>query len=81
MIDAQQEDFQVELAAALDITHDELTQLEYQIHEETGHSGEGSYGHYVEFDSDNPPSIMGKIKGLENNCVVRFAPYDPPFDR
>lgn len=80
MYEAREREFETRLASVLGITYDELSELDYEIHEETGSSGEGAYGYYVEFSDKSPTMILKKIKNLEGGRHVRFAPYEPPFD-
>lgn len=62
------------LAKLLGITADELEQIEYHIESDTSNDG-FLYGYIVQFDNDNDPSIMNKIKGLTSN-YVSLSPWE-----
>jgi len=65
-IERMQEDNDRKLAKQIGITYDELTQLDYDIHEETSEDGL-EYNRYIEFNKDVSPEILKKIKGLDQN--------------
>lgn len=63
------------LAKLLGITEGELEQINYSI--EADYSNDDMlYGYIVQFDDDNDPSIMDKIKFLSADPYVFLSPWD-----
>lgn len=56
------------LAAEFGISYDELTQLEFEIEEDTDEEGV-PYSLLVRFEDGNPPAILAKIINLLDNTV------------
>lgn len=64
-----QEDADRKLAKILGISYEEITELDYEIHENESEDGL-VYGQYVEFNKDVSPEILKKIKGIDQNFTV-----------
>lgn len=64
-----EEDADRKLAKVLEISYEDITELDYQIHENESEDGL-VYGQYVEFNKDVAPEILKKIKGLDQNYTV-----------
>ncbi|MAS92393.1 MAG: hypothetical protein CMO55_04285 [Verrucomicrobiales bacterium] len=70
----QQEDWDRRLAEELGITYDEICELSYDV--DTNESSDGLvYNLVIRFSNGNPPEILKKISGLENNCI-RIPAWD-----
>ena len=69
IIERQKEQQELKLASLLDITVDELSNVNYDIYEDEGYDG-ALYGYIVKFDSNSPQDILHKIKGLDSNNQV-----------
>lgn len=63
------------LACTLGISHEELDQLQWEIHEDRSEDGM-LYGYSVEFYEDCPSDILNKIEGLEDGCRVNLLPWE-----
>lgn len=66
LYDNQQEAFYEMLAERLEITCDEVEEIEPQINENTGSDG-SVYGYYLSFKEDAPRKILDKIEGVDSN--------------
>lgn len=66
-----QEDADRKLAKILGISYEEITELDYEIHENESEDGL-VYGQYVEFNKDVAPEILKKIKGIDQNFIVNI---------
>ena len=69
IIERQKEQQELKLASLLDITVDELSNVNYDIYEDEGYDG-ALYGYIVKFVSNSPQDILHKIKGLDSNNQV-----------
>lgn len=79
-IEMQEQETGRHLADLLDISYEELKELDYQI--ETDESKDGAiYNYRVEFDTKNSPKhIIQKIKNLEDGHRVYLKPWDLELD-
>ena len=66
------------LAKKLGITTHELDEISYTIDSEISRDG-FIFGYVVNFDEDNDPEIMKKIKGLTSNSYVCLDLWDLDF--
>src|SRR5690349_1651295 len=74
MIQMQSDAQGVQLARSLGISYEELTRLDYEIHENEGNDGL-IYNYYVKFGDKSPNDILKKIKRL-NNGIVTLEPHE-----
>lgn len=63
------------LAKILGITDEELDQITYSIDSDCSNDGL-LYGYTVQFDDNNDPIIMAKIKALTSESYVSLSPWD-----
>lgn len=56
------------IAEYLELTVEELDQLEYEEGDETSEDGH-TYNYYLTFSESNPPGIMGRVAHLEGRTV------------
>jgi len=75
LIEKQQEDEDLNLSGKLDITIDELMQLDYQINEVTDEEGNIT-SYRIKFAKTAPKSILEKVKGKDDNNEVEFEPWE-----
>jgi len=75
LIEKQQEDEDLNLSGKLDITFDELMQLDYQINEVTDEEGNIT-SYRIKFAKTAPKSILEKVKGIDDNNEVEFEPWE-----
>ncbi|MFH2142619.1 MAG: hypothetical protein ABIJ97_09370 [Bacteroidota bacterium] len=75
MILHQQEKEEERIAALLGITYEELMILNYRII--NNESNDGMICYYVFYFDDNAPrNILNKVKGLDSDDTVWFAPWE-----
>lgn len=65
----QQEQSDRELAKQLGIEYNELSELDYEIHENQSKDGL-VYGTYIEFKENSNKDILKKISGLSKNNTL-----------
>ena len=86
-MEMQEQEDDRRIAKILEISYDDLMELEYEI--ETDQSKDGLiYNYRIEFSEDSPKEILEKISRLEDGCRVYLQPweldeeydYDEQFD-
>ena len=86
-MEMQEQEDDRRIAKILEISYDDLLELEYEI--ETDQSKDGLiYNYRIEFSEDSPKEILEKISRLEDGCRVYLQPweldeeydYDEQFD-
>jgi hypothetical protein len=73
MMDLQEESRDQRLARLLEITVDELVELDYSIDNDVGSDGM-IFNYIISFREDAPRNLLSKIKGIDNENTVWLDP-------
>lgn len=65
----QEQEYDRRIAKILDISYDELMELEWEI-ETDQNKDDLIYNYRIEFSEDSPKEILSKINRLEDGCRV-----------
>lgn len=75
LMDLEEHAFDRHLAKLLNISYDELVELDWEI--ETDESDDGLiYSYRIEFSKNSPIGILSKIERLKDNCRVHIEPWE-----
>lgn len=76
--DRQERDFIAWVASEVGLSVNELTELDFDVDEMSGHDG-AVYGHMVTFGEESDPQILAKVGGLQPGRWVQigFPPDEP----
>lgn len=69
------------ISEELNVSEDELEEMDLQWEEETGNSGEGRYGYYAYITESAPEAVLAR-NGWKVGDVVRVGPsaFEGPED-